>query len=319
MNVLVTGGSGFIGSNLIKYLGKNHPGWSFVNFSRGNNSRFNEPLTQNYKFIKGDLMNKQLLQIALQDVDYVYHLAAESHVREAENSPLQTIESNVLGTQSLLDAIKKANIKKMVYLSSSEVYGFDMAESLDGFNELYPFNPAGLYAATKAASELLILAHHNAFGTPAVIARSCNVFGPCQYPNKIVSKLTTNLIEDRNIILYGKGDDYRTYIYINDLCETLELLALKGNTKETYNIATRDVISNLDLAKILLRKLEKDESFIEFKPNTISSGKKFTLTSKKIQSLGWIQKTDLHEGLDKTIQWYKDNQDWWKQKLKSPA
>jgi dTDP-glucose 4,6-dehydratase len=320
MRALITGGSGFVGSNLIRSLSQRHPSWILINYSRGDSElALNERQLMNYKFVRGNLSNEDLLIKNLEGVDCVFHIAAESHARKAEEKPLQTLESNVLGTQTLLNAIKKNQVRKLVFLSSTEVYGINTNGPLQGFSETNSLSPQGNYAATKAASEMLVLAHHNAIGTPTVIARSCNIFGPWQAPNKIIPKFTTNIMNGNRVTLYGKGDDLRTYVYVDDLCNALDLLALKGRPGETYNIATDDIISNLGLAKTLIEKLGMDEKYIGFIPNTTSNGTRFRIDSRKIRSIGWTSKTDLSEGLDKTIQWYKDNQDWWKQKLKNLA
>jgi len=313
MRVLVTGGSGFIGGNFIRHLAKKHPDWFFVNFSRGkianpleNQTEKEKLQIKNYEFIKGDLQNKKLLQRALAGVDYVFHFAAESNVRKANEAPLEFMKANILGTQSLLEALKGKLLKKVVYLSSSEVYGYHRAPE-DGFTEADRLNPEGIYAASKAAAEILSLAYHNSSKIPVIIARTCNVFGPRQRTDKIIPRFITNLIQNLKIPIYGAGEDYRTYVYVNDLCQALEILAKDGNQGEIYNIATHDTIPNIELARSLIKKLGKEESLIEFVPNTKSGGEKFSINAKKITALGWQQKTSFEQGLEKTIQWYKQN------------
>ncbi len=296
MKIMITGGSGFIGSNLLSFFSENYPNYEIISFGR------KAPPKGDYNFVEGDILHIKDLRKALHGVDYVFHLAAESHVDVNERSKFDFIKSNVLGTQILLEASLANNIKKIIYLSSSEVYG-DKSDGL--FKETDPINPKNLYGASKAASEIFAEYYYKFHDLPIVIVRACNIFGENQKPDKIISKFINNLLQNKKIPIYGEGKSLRSYLYVKDLCNALVLLLEKGEPGEIYNIGSKDELSALDLARMILNKLGKNETYIEFAEARDLDRERAVLDISKIEKLGWRQKTNFEEALDKTISWYK--------------
>ena len=308
MRIVVTGGSGFIGSNFLRFMIEKYPEYDFINFSKGRSSRLKYVENKaNYKLVEGNLCDKKKLQGLLKNTDCIFHFAAESRVDSSIKFPERTIRSNIEGTNFLLEAAKNNNVKKFIYFSTSEVYG----EKLEGcFKESDRLNPKNPYADSKAAAEVLSMTYHHAYGLPVIIVRTCNVFGPYQNPDRIIPRFITNLLKNEKIPLYGDGSNFRTYIYIEDLCNALNILFNKGEVGEAYNISTSDEITNIDLTRRILKRLGKSESSIEFVPGRKLDNRRFLLDTNKIHSLGWEQKTKFEDALNKTIEWYKNNKNW---------
>ena len=317
MNILITGGAGFMGSNFVRFVVNKYPQHNIINYDKltyaGDLKNLKDiENKKNYKFVKKDVCDFEFLMKILKDVDCVIHLAAESHVDNSIGNSLIFTRTNTYGTHVLLEAARLNNIKKFVHVSTDEVYG-DIEEG--SFKEDTILNPNNPYSASKAGAEMVARAYYKTYKLPIMIVRGNNVFGPYQYPEKIISKFITNLLEDKKVPLHGDGSNIRTYIYVEDFSNALDTVFNKGKVGEIYNTGTSDEISNLELTKLILKKLGKDESYIEFVRDRPFNDKRYSIDIAKIKKLGWKQQYSFEQGLDKTIEWYKENKDWWKNKI----
>jgi dTDP-glucose 4,6-dehydratase len=319
MKILVTGGAGFIGSNFILYWLKNHPQDLIVNFDKltyaGNlenlQSVQNNP---NYQFIQGDICDPLAVNEAMKRVDAVIHFAAESHVDRSITDPSSFVKTNVLGTQVLLEAALKNNVKRLHHISTDEVYGSLNLEDKNIFNERTIYNPRSPYAASKAGSDHLVRAYYHTYNLPITISNCSNNFGPYQFPEKLFPLAITNLLEDKKVPVYGDGLYVRDWLYVEDHCRAIDLILEKGKIGETYCIGglTED-INNLEVIKKILKLLGKSEDSIEFVKDRMGHDRRYALDWSKIKSeLGWEPQHGFDEWLEKTVKWYQENQQWWK-------
>ena len=319
MKLLVTGGAGFIGSNFILYWLKNHLQDSIVNLDKltyaGNLENLKEAEgNKNYQFIKGDICDEKIVEKAMDGVDIVIHFAAESHVDRSIMEPFDFVRTNVLGTQILLDAALKNKVKKFHHISTDEVYGSLELEDKNKFNERTNYNPRSPYAASKAGSDHLVRVYYHTYNLPITISNCSNNFGPYQFPEKLIPLLITNLLEDKKVPVYGDGLNVRDWLYVEDHCRAIDLILEKGKTGQTYCIGglTKD-INNLEVVKKIIKILGKDESFIEFVKDRPGHDRRYALDWSKIKNeLGWEPLHNFDEWLEKTVEWYKNNQVWWK-------
>ncbi len=319
MKILVTGGAGFIGSNFILYWIKNHPTDEIVNFDKltyaGNLENLknieNEP---KYKFIKGDITDANLVNEAMNGVDIVVHFAAESHVDRSIKNPSEFVMTNVVGTQVLLDAAVKNNVKRFHHISTDEVFGALELGSTDKFSERTNYNPRSPYSASKAGSDHLVRAYFSTYGLPITITNCSNNFGPYQFPEKFIPLAITNLIEDKKVPVYGDGLYVRDWLYTEDHVRAIEAVLEKGKAGETYCIGglTED-LSNIDVIKKILKIMDKDENSIEYVKDRPGHDRRYAVDFTKIKNeLGWEPKNSFDVWIEKTVQWYKDNESWWK-------
>ena len=319
MKLLVTGGAGFIGSNFILYWLKNHLQDSIVNLDKltyaGNLENLKEAEgNKNYQFIKGDICDEKIVEKAMDGVDIVIHFAAESHVDRSIMEPFDFVRTNVLGTQILLDAALKNKVKKFHHISTDEVYGSLELEDKNKFNERTNYNPRSPYAASKAGSDHLVRVYYHTYNLPITISNCSNNFGPYQFPEKLIPLLITNLLEDKKVPVYGDGLNVRDWLYVEDHCRAIDLILEKGKTGQTYCIGglTQD-INNLEVVKKIIKILGKNESFIEFVKDRPGHDRRYALDWSKIKNeLGWEPLHNFDEWLEKTVEWYKNNQVWWK-------
>ena len=320
MNLLVTGGAGFIGSNFIKYMlaNSNH---NIINVDKltyaGNLDNLKDIADhKNYKFIKGDICNQELInQVVDQSIDMIINFAAESHVDRSLDNPNLFFKTNVLGTQILLDAAVENDIKKFIQISTDEVYGpGKKGEFHTEEDTLAPTNP---YAASKASADLLVLSYQHTYGLPINITRSTNNYGPYQYPEKIIPLFITNLLENKKVPLYGDGRHIRDWLYVKDHCRAIELIINKGKTGEIYNISSNNRFKNIELTKKILTNLNKSEEYIEYVKDRKGHDRAYFIDASKIkEQLNWQPEYDFFKGLKETIHWYKSNKKWW-QKIKN--
>jgi len=315
MKILITGGAGFIGSNFIRYMLNKYEDVEIINFDKltyaGNLANLRD-LENNprYRFVKADICNFDILYHLLKEVNYIIHFAAESHVDLSVGNSLVFTKSNTYGTHVLLEAARLCkNIKKILHVSTDEVYGDILKGSFKESDKLEPNNP---YSASKAAAEMIVRSYYKTYKMPIVITRGNNVFGPFQYPEKIIPRFITDLMEGNKVPLHGDGSNIRTYVYIEDCCEAIDLVFRRGNVGEIYNIGTDDEISNLDLTKKLLEKMNKDGTCIDFVEDRPFNDKRYSVDLTKIRLLGWQQRHSFEDGLTKTIDWYQNNVFWWK-------
>ncbi len=312
--VLVTGGAGFIGSNFLKYMVEKYPDYDFINLDGltycGNLENLRDiEYKENYSFVKGDIRDLELVDKIVSDCDYVINFAAESHVDRSIEDPEIFIKSNVLGTQVLLDASKKHNIKKYLQISTDEVYG-SLPE--DGyFRETTPLQPNSPYSASKAGADLMVRAYHNTFDLPVNITRCSNNYGPYQFPEKLIPLMISNALEDKPLPVYGDGLNIRDWLHVYDHCTAIDLVLHKGKTGEVYNIGGNNEKTNIDIVKLILKELDKSESLIQFVKDRLGHDRRYAIDSTKIQKeLNWKPKYTFEVGIVETINWYLDNQNW---------
>lgn len=320
MKLLVTGGAGFIGSNFILYWLKTHPEDVIVNFDKltyaGNLENLasvqNNP---NYSFIKGDICNGEEVEKAIQGVDTVVHFAAESHVDRSILEPAEFVKTNVEGTQVLLNASLKNKIKHFHHVSTDEVFGALETNSHEKFTENTPYAPRSPYSASKAGSDHLVRAYHITYGLPITITNCSNNFGPYHFPEKFIPLAITNVLEDKKIPIYGDGQQIRDWLYVDDHCRAIDVVLQRGKIGETYLVGgMMELLPNIEVARRILSLLGKDESYLEFVKDRPGHDRKYDVDWSKIKTeLGWEPQHTFEEWLEKTVEWYKENENWWKQ------
>ncbi len=317
MHILVTGGCGFIGSNFIRHAVTNRPDFRITNLDSltyaGNPANLTDiSALPNYTFVKGDICDRSLITEILHDpVDGIVHFAAESHVDRSISGPEIFVHTNVLGTQTLLEAARQAGIARFLHVSTDEVYGSLGPTGL--FTETTPLSPNSPYSASKAGSDMLVTAYHQTFGLDAIITRCSNNYGPYQYPEKLISLLITNLFDGKKIPIYGDGLNVRDWIHVEDHCAGILLAFEKGKAGEVYNIGGNNEWKNIDIAHKLLALLGRDDSFIDWVPDRLGHDRRYAIDAAKIRNdLGWTPRHDFASGLAATVEWYKNNEKWWR-------
>jgi dTDP-glucose 4,6-dehydratase len=318
MKILVTGGAGFIGSNFILYWFKNHPQDFIVNLDKltyaGNlenlQSVQNNP---NYQFIQDDICDGKAVDKAMRGIDTVVHFAAESHVDRSITEPGNFVRTNVLGTQVLLEAALKNNIKRFHHISTDEVYGSLNLEDKSIFSERTVYNPRSPYSASKAGSDHLVRAYYHTYNLPVTISNCSNNFGPYQFPEKLISLAITNLLESKKVPVYGDGLYVRDWLYVEDHCRAIDIILEKGKIGETYCIGglTGD-LSNLSILRKIINLLGKTEDSLEYVKDRPGHDRRYALDWTKIKNeLGWEPLHGFDEWLEKTVKWYQENRKWW--------
>lgn len=323
MNILVTGGSGFIGSNFILYWLNNYPADVVINLDKLTYAGNPENLisvedNRNYKFIRGDICDKKKVDSLMPGVDMIVHFAAESHVDRSILSPSSFIRTNIVGTHILLQSALKYRIKRFHHISTDEVFGSLELKEKKGFRENSVYNPSSPYAASKAAADHLAMAYFHTYSLPVTISNCSNNFGPFQFPEKFIPLAITHLLEDRKVPVYGDGLYVRDWLYVGDHCEAIDLILRNGKIGETYCLGgLKKEINNLEVIKKILSILGKTPDSIEFIKDRPGHDRKYILDWSKIErELGWKPKSTFDEKLIDTLEWYKDNENWWK-KVKS--
>ena len=315
MKLLVTGGAGFIGSNFIKrQISENVLGASEIRVLdkltyAGNLKNFTKFELKQFEFVQGDICDSSLVAKLVKGADIIVNFAAESHVDRSISSASDFVVTNTLGTQVLLENSVKYGLQKFVQVSTDEVYG-----SIDegSWDEDCPLLPNSPYSASKAGADLLVRAYNRTFGLNTNITRCSNNYGPFQYPEKAIPLFTTNLLQNREIPMYGTGSNVRDWLHVNDHCRGIEMVIQKGRSGEIYNIGGGTELSNLQLAEAILAILGKDRSKISFVSDRLGHDKRYSVNIKKISTeLGYLPETDFQEGLKTTIDFYKDYPQWW--------
>lgn len=314
MRILVTGGCGFIGSNFVRYI-LGHYDYQVLNLDALTYAGNPENLKgleddARYVFIKGLIQDPETVAKTLRGVDCVVHFAAESHVDRSITDAHPFIQTNVLGTQVLLDECRRANIRRFIHISTDEVYG-SLEEGR--FTEKTPLAPNSPYSASKAGSDLLVRAAVKTHGFPAIITRCSNNYGPYQFPEKFVPLIITNALEDKQIPLYGDGLNVRDWIYVGDHCSGIDAVLHHGRVGDVYNIGGEAERANTEVIKTTLTRLGKPESLITFVDDRPGHDRRYAMDIGKIRSeLNWSPSVSFEAGLDLTIDWYKKNEDWWR-------
>ncbi|TDQ00041.1 dTDP-glucose 4,6-dehydratase [Halanaerobium saccharolyticum] len=316
MKILVTGGAGFIGSNFIRYQLENYDD-QIINVDKlsyaGNLDNLkaveNSP---NYEFKKLDICNKEKIdQIMHQGIDYIVNFAAESHVDRSIEDPSVFVKTNIEGTQNLLDLALKFGVKRFVQISTDEVYGSLGPEGK--FKEDSPLNPSSPYAASKAAADLLVKSYAKTYELPVNITRSSNNFGPYQYPEKLIPLFIINALQNEKLPLYGDGSNIRDWIYVKDHCRAIDLVMRRGDSGEIYNIGANNEKSNLEITQKILSLLSKSELLIKHVEDRKGHDYRYAVDTSKIKNeLGWKVEYDFEQAVEKTLNWYLDHKQWWK-------
>ncbi len=314
MRVLVTGGAGFIGSNFVRYLLRQHPDWQIVVLDKltyaGNLDNLRDVLEdRRLTFHRGDVADAEAVAAAMEDCDVVVNFAAETHVDRSIEEAGSFIITDVYGTYVLLEAARRLGVKKFVQVSTDEVYG---SVEEGSSKEEDPLKPRSPYSASKAGGDLMAHAYFATFGVPVVLTRSSNNFGPYQHPEKLIPLFITNAIEDRPLPLYGDGLYVRDWLYVLDHCEALDLVLEKGEVGQVYNIGAGNERTNLEITRKILQLLGKGEELIAHVADRPGHDRRYSLDTNKIRYLGWSPRHPFEEALEATVRWYLENQWWWR-------
>ena len=320
MNLLVTGGAGFIGSNYIYYTHQMHPEYRIVCLDEltyaGNLITLREAMQwPQFRFVKGDIADKKTVDSLFEKekFDAVVNFAAESHVDRSIEDPGLFLRTNIIGTQVLMDACKKFGVGRFHQVSTDEVYGELPIDRPDlFFTEETPIHTSSPYSASKAAADLLVLAYFKTYGLPVTISRCSNNYGPYHFPEKLIPLMISRALEDKPLPVYGKGENIRDWLYVEDHCAAVDLIVHNGRVGEVYNIGGHNERANIDVVKTILRELNKTESLISFVTDRPGHDMRYAIDPKKIhRELGWLPKTSFEQGVKTTIRWYLDNREWW--------
>ena len=349
-NIVITGGAGFIGSHVVRLFVNKYPEYNIINLDKltyaGNLANLKDIEGKpNYKFVKMDICDFEAFYKLMQEeqVDGIIHLAAESHVDRSIKDPFTFARTNVMGTLSLLQAAKlyweslpeKYEGKRFYHISTDEVYGaltmnhpegikppftttassaeHHLAYGDDFFYETTKYNPHSPYSASKASSDHFVRAYHDTYGIPTIVTNCSNNYGPYHFPEKLIPLMIANALNDKPLPVYGKGENVRDWLYVEDHCKAIDLIIHKGRVGEVYNIGGHNEMKNIDIVKIICKELGKPESLITYVTDRKGHDMRYAIDPTKIHNeLGWLPETKFADGIKKTIRWYLDNQDWWK-------
>lgn len=312
--VLVTGGAGFIGSCFIRHILKKYPECKVINLDAltycGNLENLKDVENNpNYQFIRGNICDKKLVRNIIKGCNYVVNFAAESHVDNSIKRPEIFVETNVMGTLNLLQASIESDIERYLQVSTDEVYG--TLEETGYFYETSPIQPNSPYSASKASADLLVRAYHETYGLPVLITRCSNNYGPYQYPEKLIPFFISKLLNGEKVPVYGDGMNVRDWLYVYDHCEAIDRVLHSGKIGDVYNIGGHNEKTNLEITKLILDAMGKDEDSIEFVEDRLGHDKRYAISNNKISSqLDWQPSVTFEEGIKLTIDWYLNNQDW---------
>ncbi|MBF0273817.1 MAG: dTDP-glucose 4,6-dehydratase [Nitrospinae bacterium] len=318
MKYLITGGAGFIGSHFVKYILKNKKDASVVNFDLLTYAGNLETLAEienlsNYTFVEGDICDKALVEKILKEekIDIVVNFAAESHVDRSITGPEIFVKTNILGTQVLLEAAKKHDVPRYIQISTDEVYG-SLGET-GFFTESSQIKPNSPYSASKAGADMIVMSYYKTYGYPVNITRCSNNYGPFHFPEKLIPLFVTNLMEGKKLPMYGDGLYIRDWLFVTDHCKAIDTVIEKGKAGEVYNIGGNNEKTNMDIARYLLDYFDKDESSLSYVPDRPGHDRRYAIDASKIKNdLGWEPEHNVEDGLKETIEWYINNEAWWK-------
>lgn len=316
-NVLITGGAGFIGSNFVRYFLAAYPELNVINFDKLTYAGNLENLdtvhgNPRYHFVKGDICNRPAVEAAFLEfgIDVVIHFAAESHVDRSILGSSVFVETNVVGTNVLLDVAKDMSVDRFLHVSTDEVYG--SLGATGKFTEETPLHPNSPYSASKASSDLLAFAYHHTYGLPVVITRCSNNYGPYQFPEKLIPLMIINALNDKPLPVYGDGLNVRDWLHVRDHCAAIDTVLQKGKIGEVYNIGGNNEWKNIDIVKLILQKVGKPDSLIKFVKDRPGHDRRYAIDATKTEtSLGWNPSYTFEDGIEETVQWYITNKNWW--------
>jgi len=313
--ILVTGGAGFIGSNFVRYLLDRYPDIRVVNLDKltyaGNLDNLADlGCDERHEFIRGDIRDKDLVAGIFSHVQGVFHFAAETHVDRSILDAGEFVQTDVFGTFVLLEALRRSpHVAFFVHVSTDEVYG---SRDEGFFKETDALQPSSPYAASKAGADRLGYAYFVTYGAPVVIVRPSNNYGPYQYPEKFIPLFVTHALEDKPLPLYGKGTNVRDWLFVEDNCRAVDLVARRGAAGEAYNIGANDERRNIDVARRIVKRLGKSRELIQFVPDRLGHDRRYALDCRKLRTLGWRPEVSFEDGLERTVTWYVDNEAWWR-------
>jgi dTDP-glucose 4,6-dehydratase len=320
LKILVTGGAGFIGSNFIYYMLENRPDYDIVCLDKltyaGNLKTLSEAIQNpKFKFVKGDIADREFVDnLFSQEIfDKVVNFAAESHVDRSIESPGIFLQTNIMGTASLLDACRKHSVSRYHQVSTDEVYGDLPLDRTDlFFTEETPIHTSSPYSASKASADLLTLAYFRTYNLPVTISRCSNNYGPYHFPEKLIPLIISRALNNESIPVYGNGLNVRDWLYVEDHCKAIAMILENGREGEVYNIGGHNEKTNIDVVKTVLSILGKPESLITYVKDRAGHDLRYAIDPAKIHSeLGWLPETTFEDGIEKTIKWYLDNKEWW--------
>jgi len=312
--LLVTGGAGFIGSNFVRYILSKHPSYQVVVLDKltyaGNLANLADVAgNPKYRFVRGDICDQQLVDGLMAEVDAVINFAAETHVDRSILDAGGFIQTDVYGTFVLLEAMRKHKIQRFLQVSTDEVYG-DIPSGSSV--ETDPFRPRSPYSASKAGGEMMVQAYHVTYELPVLITRGSNNYGPYQYPEKLIPVLITNALDDKDLPIYGDGLQIRDWLYVMDHCSAIDVVLHEGQIGESYNVGGGNERVNLDIAGKVLDQLNKPRTLLKYVKDRPGHDRRYSLGCTKLKRLGWAPARDFEEGLAETVQWYVENQAWWR-------
>lgn len=315
-NVLVTGGAGFIGSNFVKYFLRTYSDVTVINLDKltyaGNLENLADVANNpRYRFVRGDICDRDVAGKVFRefDVDTIVHFAAESHVDRSILGAAVFVQTNVFGTNILLEVAKESGIEKFIHVSTDEVYG--SLGPTGKFTESTPLHPNSPYAASKASSDLLALAYHHTYGLPVVITRCSNNYGPYQFPEKLIPLIIMNALSDKPLPVYGDGLNIRDWLFVEDHCAAIDVVLHKGMPGEVYNIGGNNEWRNIDIVKLILKLLGKPESLITYVKDRLGHDRRYAIDASRIKlQHGWEPTRTFEQGIKSTVQWYLDNEKW---------
>ena len=320
IKLIVTGGAGFIGSNFIFYMLQKHPEYRIICLDKltyaGNLSTLKDVMhNPSFRFVKADICDREAVYRLFEEEtpDYVVNFAAESHVDRSIDNPQVFLDTNIKGTAVLMDACIKYGIKRFHQVSTDEVYGDLPLDRPDlFFTEQTPIHTSSPYSASKASADLLVGAYHRTYGLPVSISRCSNNYGPYHYPEKLIPLMIINALNDKPLPVYGKGENVRDWLYVEDHCKAIDLIIHNGKIGEIYNVGGHNEMKNIDIVRLICQKLDKSEKLITFVTDRKGHDLRYAIDPTKITTeLGWAPETKFADGIDKTINWYLTHKDWW--------
>jgi len=318
--ILITGGAGFIGGNHVQYMVEKYPQYDIYNLDlltyAGDLTKHCQIENKdNYFFVKADIADRSTIMSLFEKekFNYVVHFAAESHVDRSITNPGIFVQTNVVGTQVLLDASKEFEIIKFVHVSTDEVYGELDFDPTTFFTEETPLNPNSPYSASKASSDLLVRAYHETYGLPMNITRCSNNYGPFHFPEKLIPLTISRVLNEQKVPVYGDGKNIRDWLHVLDHCAAIDLVMHEGVNGEVYNVGGHNEKTNLEVVKTIISTLGKSEELIEFVTDRLGHDKRYAIDPTKLEKLGWKPTYNFETGIAQTIQWYLENKEWWEQ------
>ena len=312
MKILITGGAGFIGCNFVRHMLREHPDNEVVVLDKltyaGRMENLEEVLDR-ITFVKGDICDKEVVKSTMEGCNRIVNFAAESHVDRSITSPEDFVKTDVLGVFTLLEEARRRDVERFVQISTDEVYGSTVTGS---FSENDVLDPSSPYSASKAGGELLARSYVRTYGLNVMITRSSNNYGPFQYPEKLIPVLVIKALNDMPLPIYGKGTNVRDWLYVEDNCKAIDLILRKGKPGDIINIGSGNEVANIEVAKAILKHMGKSEELITFVNDRPGHDFRYSLEWKRIKELGWTPQMSFDKGLKDTVNWYVQNQEWWK-------